>query len=107
MQDGATPHTASSNREFLRHVFQSRVIGRFFDMPWPPNSPDLTPLDIFIWKYLKHQIYTGRDITSIELLKRRICKATKMLAKSAVLQNLGAKVIGRFNRCIQANGCRL
>ena len=24
---------------------------------WPPCSPDLTPLDIFLWRYLIQQLY--------------------------------------------------
>ena len=44
-QDGARPHTANTTREWLRNNFSS-----FMDKDlWPPNSPDLNPLDYGIW----------------------------------------------------------
>jgi hypothetical protein len=30
-----------------------RWIGRDGPMPWPPRSPDITPLDFFLWGYVK------------------------------------------------------
>ena len=29
-------------------------------IPWPPNSPDLTPPDFFVWGYVKSTVYTRR-----------------------------------------------
>ncbi|CAH1994639.1 unnamed protein product [Acanthoscelides obtectus] len=43
-QDGATCHTTNVNIHRL-HV------------PWPPRSCDLTPLDSFLWGYLKSKVY--------------------------------------------------
>ena len=45
MQDGATCHTTPINLEFLRSKLVGRVISNKTDLPWPPNSPDLNPLD--------------------------------------------------------------
>jgi len=28
-------------------------------MAWPPRSPDLTPLDLFLWGHIKALIYTS------------------------------------------------
>ena len=47
MQDGATCHTTPLNLDFLRSKFAGRVISHKTDLPWPPNSPDLNPLDFF------------------------------------------------------------
>ena len=46
-QDGATCHTTPLNLDFLRSKFAGRVISHKTDLPWPPNSPDLNPLDFF------------------------------------------------------------
>ena len=29
-------------------------------MAWPPRSPDLTPMDLFLWGYMKALIYTSQ-----------------------------------------------
>jgi hypothetical protein len=34
-----------------------RWIGRGGPIAWPPRSPDLTPLDIFLWGYVKNTVY--------------------------------------------------
>ena len=55
MQDGATPHTALSNRSFLTSNFGNRLIGKHFAVEWPTQSPDLT--DHYLWPTLKRLVY--------------------------------------------------
>jgi len=43
-QDGAPPHWGSNVRPFLDETFSNRWIGRDGPTPWPPRSPDITPL---------------------------------------------------------------
>jgi hypothetical protein len=31
--------------------------GRDGPMPWPPRSPDITPLDFFLWGYVKSNVF--------------------------------------------------
>jgi hypothetical protein len=64
-QDGATSHTANSTMEMLKQFFDDRIISRNL---WPPQSPDLTPPDYFLWGYLKQVVYSNRPQT-IEDLK--------------------------------------
>jgi hypothetical protein len=44
-QDGAPPHWTIIVREQLNHIFNDRWCDRNGPIPWPPNSPDLTPPD--------------------------------------------------------------
>ena len=46
-QDGAPPHWGSDVRRFLDATFPNRWIGRDGPTPWPPRSPDITPLTSF------------------------------------------------------------
>ncbi|GBL92675.1 hypothetical protein AVEN_119075-1 [Araneus ventricosus] len=48
-QDGAPPHYGNIVREFLDTTFPQRWIGRGAVMAWPPRSPDITPLDFYLW----------------------------------------------------------
>ncbi|CAB0036793.1 unnamed protein product, partial [Trichogramma brassicae] len=58
-QDGAAAHYGRNVRNFLDGEFFDRWIGRRGTIEWPARSPDLTPLDFFLWWYLKGQQGTG------------------------------------------------
>ncbi len=47
-QDGATSHTARKTIEYLR----SQNIDFIDPSEWPPNSPDINPMDYGIWSVL-------------------------------------------------------
>ena len=47
MHDGAPAHFLRNVREHLMLAFQDRWIRRGVPSPWPPHTPDLTPLHIF------------------------------------------------------------
>ncbi|GBO34726.1 hypothetical protein AVEN_258881-1 [Araneus ventricosus] len=70
-QDGAPPHYGNIVREFLNATFPQRWIGRGAVMAWPPRSPDITPLDFYLWSYVKQHVYSER-INDINNLKPRI-----------------------------------
>jgi hypothetical protein len=52
-EDGAPLHYALVVRNYLSEQFPNRWIGRRGLVEWPPRSPDLTPLDFFLWGHLK------------------------------------------------------
>ncbi|GFY29632.1 putative transposable element [Trichonephila clavipes] len=52
-QNGATCHTARATIDLLKDTFGDRQISRFVPVNWPPRSCDLTPLDYFLWGYVK------------------------------------------------------
>ena len=62
-QDGATCHTTRENVTFLRSMFLNRVISRNADFNWPPRSCDLTPVDFFLWGFLKSRVYANKPQT--------------------------------------------
>jgi len=39
--------------------------------PWPPRSPDITPLDFFLWGYVKDKVFS-KPVPVITNLKARI-----------------------------------
>lgn len=56
-QDGAPPHFVAPVRQFLDDNFTGRWIGRRGPIEWPARSPDLSPLDFFLWGHLKSKVY--------------------------------------------------
>ena len=49
MHDGAPAHFSLVAREFLNATYEDRWIGRGGPHLWPARSPDLNPLDFFLW----------------------------------------------------------
>ncbi|GFX44062.1 uncharacterized protein TNCV_4118581 [Trichonephila clavipes] len=47
----------------LKDTFGDRLISRFGPVNWPPRSCDLTPLDYFLWGYVKSLVYADKPQT--------------------------------------------
>ncbi|GFV35714.1 putative transposable element [Trichonephila clavipes] len=62
-QDGATCHTARATIDLLKDTFGDRLISRFGPVNWPPRSCALTPLDYFLWRYVKSLVYADKPQT--------------------------------------------
>ena len=56
-QDGAPPHFARCVRNLLTEKFHHQWIGRGGPIEWPARSPDLTPLDFYLWGHVKSIVY--------------------------------------------------
>jgi len=56
-QDGATAHTARPTMDLLQQHFGNNILSgkaeRRGGQDWAANSPDMSPLDFFLWPYLK------------------------------------------------------
>lgn len=77
-QDGAPPHYALQVRALLDREFRNRWIGRRGAIEWPPRSPDLNPLDFFLWGYLKQRVFLTKPANTEELI-HRITEETRQI----------------------------
>lgn len=104
-QDGATCHTARATMDQLRELFPQKLISRFGDIAWPPRSPDLTPMDFFLWGYLKSKVYvnTPRNIAE---LKQNIQQEIRDI-EPAMLRRVMQNAMNRFRECVLRNGRHL
>ncbi|GFX99160.1 transposase [Trichonephila clavipes] len=88
-QDGATCHAARATIDLLKDTLGDRLISRFGPVNWPPRSCDLTPLDYFLWGYVKSLVYADKPQTLDHLednIRRVIAdKRPQMLKK--VIEN--------------------
>ncbi|GFX13242.1 putative transposase [Trichonephila clavipes] len=66
-QDGATCHTAFATIDLLKDTFGDHLISCFGSVNWPPRSCDLTPLDYFLWDYVKSLVYADKPQTPADL----------------------------------------
>jgi len=51
-QDGAPSHTAKNTVNYLKRKNVSLIKPQM----WPPNSPDLNPVDYAVWGALQQQV---------------------------------------------------
>ena len=56
-------------------TFHNRWIGHDEPICWPPRSPDLTPLDFFLWGYVKDHV-SATPVNDIGELQTRDVIAT-------------------------------
>jgi hypothetical protein len=103
-QDGAPPHFGAIVRTALDERFPGRWIGRGGPINWPPQSPDLTPMDLFFWGYIKGIVYSER-VESLPDLRRRNTAAIAAVPVD-VLSRVWGKVEFRFDVCRAVGGAQ-
>lgn len=89
----------------VREFFPQKLISRRGDISWPPRSPDLTPMDFFLWGYVKSKVYVNKP-TSLAQLKENIRHEMAAITENtcrAVIDNFSA----RLNECRERNGLHL
>ncbi|GFW21518.1 putative transposable element [Trichonephila clavipes] len=88
-QDGATCHTARATIDLLKDTFGDRLISRFGPVNWPPRSCDLTPLDYFLWGYVKSLVYADKPQTldHLEDNTRRVIADIRLQMLEKVIEN--------------------
>ena len=94
--DGAPAHFALDVREYPNNVFPNRWIRRGGPVQWPPRSPDLTPMDFFIWEEMKCLVYEIPIDTPEELVAR--------VAEAAAIIRETQSFARRYQLCINVNG---
>ena len=92
----------------LSDIFQDRLIGKVFSIIWTPCSPDLTPIDFWLWPKLKAIIFSKRHrpLTSVRGLKLAIMHAFRRL-QSENFDHVVLSVLRRMSSCFAKNGYRL
>jgi hypothetical protein len=101
-QDGVPPHWAIIVREQLNHIFNYRWCGRDGPIPWPPNSPDLSPPDFFVWGYVKLTVYAQR-LQNLADIRRKIAAAFQQITPEKLRATLRI-MESRFDLCRVRNG---
>lgn len=101
--DGASCHSERNVREYLLQLFNGRVIGRYDEFAWPARSPDLTPLDFFLWGYLKEKVYRQRPFENVDHLER-VIRETCDGVSSDIIKNVIKHFSNRTITCLERNG---
>jgi hypothetical protein len=99
-QDGAPAHTSGQTQEWLRqHTpdFISKV-------EWPPNSPDLNPLDFHVWGVMLHRYQQLQPKPSNTAELRDALETIWNDLPQAAIQKAVLAFRKRLQACINAEG---
>lgn len=104
MQDGAPAHFAVPVRNHLNQRFPHRWIGRGSEFPWPPRSPDINPLDFYLWGHMKDLVY-GDESNTREELEQKIQEAAIVIGDNQnIFLNVRRHLLKSLRKCIEVNG---
>ncbi|GFV30322.1 putative transposable element [Trichonephila clavipes] len=94
-QDGATCHTARAPIDLLKDTLGDRLISRFGPVNWPPRSCDLTPLDYFLWGYVKSLVYADKPkmLDHLEDNIRRVIADIRPQMLEKVIENRTSRLV--------------
>lgn len=102
--DGCPAHFQRAVRAHLDAEFPLRWIGRAGPVPWPARSPDLTPLDFYLWSELKRLVYQQEHETR-DALVAAITDAFDVVRRDRdTLISLKNNQIKRARLCIERGG---
>jgi len=102
--DGAPPHYTCRVREFLNQSFPNRWLGRGGPVAWPPRSPDLTPMDYYLWGHMKTLVYETK-VESRAALRRRIFAAAEQIRNHPHnISSATGSLLVRAENCIATGG---
>jgi hypothetical protein len=89
----------------LNEKFPNAWIGRGGPIPWPPRSPDLTPVDFFLWGYVKNCVY-GEKIGDLQHLWDRIATAIATVTPD-IIQRTWHEIEYCLDVCRATNGAHI
>lgn len=97
-QDGAPAHTATEVQIWCERHFDEFINKSF----WPPNSPDLNPMDFSVWGVIEARL-RDYSITNLCDLKDAISQIWNEL-DIEYLRTTTDSVMNRLRNCVKAKG---
>ena len=88
------------NFRYLQKIFKDKLISLHTEFEWPANSPDLSPLDYFLWNEVKTKVYS-QPIQDVNQMKELILPAIANIEQQ-ILSNSIENIKHRLSRCVSA-----
>ena len=102
--DGAPPYYTSRMIEHSNESFPNRWLGRGGPIAWPPRSPDLIPLDYYLWGHMKTLMYETK-VDSRAALRDRIFGAAEHIRNHPdIIASATQSLLMRAENCIAVGG---
>lgn len=104
MHDGAPPHFSLLVRAYLNETYHNKWIGRGGPIAWPARSPDLNPLDYYLWGHLKQYVYSV-PIPDEQTLLHRIEEGCQQIRQNpGIFGRVRTSMRKRTQKCIETHG---
>jgi hypothetical protein len=97
-QDSAPAHRAGDTVRLLEQATPAFIPPDL----WPPNSPDLNPVDYKIWGIVQQRVYQSR-VHNVDELKQRLVNIWHGMEQS-VIDSAIDEWRGRLRACVRAKG---
>jgi hypothetical protein len=101
--DGAPPHAVREVIQYLngRH---DEWIGRNGTYAWPPNSPDISVLDTFLWGHLKNVVYKQRNQDIGEIMQKIVNEINRLNQENHIITASLERLQRGYRTCFENNG---
>jgi hypothetical protein len=104
MHNGGPAHFSRAVRGVLNSTYHDRWIGRGEPTAWPPRSPDLNPLDFYLWGHLNILVYAP-PVENQEALHHRIVDAYQTMHNyPGNFERMRRSMMRRVEACIDSHG---
>ena len=106
-EDGAPAHGAIAVQRVLQQKFKNRVVTLNHHIEWPPRSHELTPLDLFLWGYLKQKVFSTPPQDLATLRRRIVDEVNALRQDQGTIRRSFVSMRRKVHRCIQKNGSHI
>lgn len=101
--DGAPAHNTYEVSNLLDTMFEDRWYGLRGPFSWPARSPDLSPLDFYLWGRIKTKVYAS-PVNSKDELRNRVTRAFAELDGEEIRRSTTNAVQKRILKCLEVEG---
>jgi hypothetical protein len=101
-KDGAPPHIHRDVTAYLDENLLGQWIGQRGAVEFPPSSPDLTPLDFYLWGTLK-DVVCRRKPATLAVLREEIETACAAIHVDTLV-SVAQAAVRRNQKCLDADG---
>jgi hypothetical protein len=104
MHDDAAARFSRDVRDVLINIYHGRRIGRGGPTAWPPRSPDLNPLDLYLWEHLRTLVYAA-PVDTEETPHQRIVDACQAIRNfPGISERMRRSMMRRVEACTESHG---
>ena len=97
-------HRALPVRNRLQELFGNCVVGMGHQIDWPAKSPDLSPLDFYLWGTVKQRVYRQGPPASLRQLWNRITDTFNEIWRTREVKRAVRHIKTRAQRCVNLQG---
>ena len=91
-------------RAFLDENFTNVWIGTRVSIDWAPRSPDLNPMDFFLWGTMKDRVYAENPKTMQQLRNSITQQFNEINNNKALCDKVCRSAFSRLECCIDSYG---